>query len=99
MTSRKNSELRGIKVVGASGRIFGMIDDILIDTETWRVTHLVIQVSSDAVTDLGLEKPFWSHAMLEIPIHQVAGASDAVILRSTVAEYAAMIASAKSAPT
>ena len=53
---------------------------------------LVVRISSDVVTELGIEKPFWSHARLEIPIHQVSGATEVVVLRSTIAEFAQLIA-------
>lgn len=91
MAKRFHSELRGMKVVGSNGRVFGEVDDLEIDEQTWRATHIIVRVKSDAVTELGLDKPFWSHARLPIPIHQVSGASDVLVLRSSLEEFAQLI--------
>jgi sporulation protein YlmC with PRC-barrel domain len=83
-----------MSVVGANGRVFGDVDDIEIDAETWRMTNLIVRVSSAAVLDLGLDKPFWSRARLSVPVHQVSGATEVVVLKSSLGEFAQMIAAA-----
>lgn len=92
MPKRFHDELRKMNVVGSSGRVFGDIDDVEIDETTWRATQLIVRVSSEAIADLGLEKPLWKRARLAIPIHQVAGTSDVVVLRSTLDEIAQLVA-------
>lgn len=98
MTKRFHGELRKMTVVGASGRVFGDVDDVVIDETTWQATRLIVRVSSDAVADLGLEKPFWKRARLQIPTHQVVGASDVMVLRSTLEEIAQLVAMAEAEP-
>ena len=95
MTTSFQSELRKKQVVGASGRVLGEVEDLEIDMLTWRVATLVVIVNASAVADLGIDKPFWSHARIHIPIHQVSGAIKTVVLRSTVEELAQLIAMAK----
>ncbi len=82
-------------MVGASGRVLGEVEDLEIDYATWRITSLLVVVNSTVVADLGIEKPFWSKARIAIPIHQVSGATETVVLRSTVEELGQLIASAK----
>jgi len=93
------SDLRKMQVVGASGRVLGEIEDVEIDVATWRIATLVVVVNSSAVADLGVDKPFWSHARIHIPIHQVSGATETVVLRSTVEELAQLISMAKAEAT
>lgn len=95
MSKRFQTQMVGMKVVGANGRMLGDVDDLVIDEETWRVTGLFIRVNSDAIGELGLEKPFWSRARFEVPVSHVAGATDIVVLRTTLAEFANLIASAE----
>ncbi len=90
-----HDDLRGKQLVGASGRVLGEVEDIEIDYETWRITNLVVAVNSGIVADLGIEKPFWSKARIAIPVHQVSGATETVVLRSTVEELGSLIAAAK----
>lgn len=83
-----------MKVVGSEGGVFGDVDDVELDLATWRMTSLIVRVTAEAVTSLGLEKPFWSRARLSVPVHQVAGATDVVVLRSSLEEFAQLIAAA-----
>ncbi|MBA3458061.1 MAG: hypothetical protein H0T42_33570 [Deltaproteobacteria bacterium] len=87
-----------MNVIGANGRVFGTVDDVELDAATWRATSLVARVRSDAITDLGLEKPFWSRARLSIPIHHVSGATNVVVLKTTLEEFAQLIAHAAADP-
>ena len=90
-----HSELRGMRVVGANGRSFGDVDDLDVDVESWRIASVIVRVSSTAVVDLGLEKPFWTHARLTIPVDHISGASDSLVLRTTLEEFAQLLAVAK----
>ncbi len=93
---RFHDQLRGLKVVGANGRAFGDVHDIEIDEATWQVKSLIVRINSDVVTDLGLEKPFWSRARLSVPVNQVSGATDVVVLRTSIEELVQLVAAAES---
>lgn len=84
-----------MKVVGANGRTFGEVDELDVDVESWRIASIIVRVSSTSVTDLGLDKPFWTHARLTIPVEHISGASDNVVLRTTLDEFAKLLAGAK----
>ncbi len=90
-----HDDLRSKQVVGANGRVLGEVEDLEIDYDTWRVASLVVVVNSSSVADLGVDKPFWSHARIRIPIAQVAGATETVVLRATVEELARIVSTAK----
>ncbi len=85
-------------VVGAGGRVFGKVDEFEIATETLRIATLTVRIASDAVTALGIDKPFWTHAVLAIQIEDIQAVTDVVILRLTIEQFAARLGSARADP-
>lgn len=87
-----------MSVVGAGGRIFGTVDEVEIETETLRISSLIVRVNSDAVAALGIATPFWSHAKLVVHAPDVQAITDVVILRYTIEQFAERLGSAKADP-
>jgi|GEM_PF-4623740 len=79
------SELKGMKLVGSTGNLIGIVDDIKIDTEDWRSRALVVKVDRNIEEYLELEPrntPFFSftslfrEARIEISTSRVASVSE-----------------------
>jgi sporulation protein YlmC with PRC-barrel domain len=87
-------DLVGKSVAGSNGRIMGILADFGVDTETWRVASLQLKVDSKAVTDLGLSKPLWRSARVEVPSELIRAAKDIVILKVSLEEFAERLKSA-----
>lgn len=85
-------------VVGAGGRVFGTVSELEIDTDTLRISSLTVRVNSEAVASLGIDKPFWSHAVLVVHASDVQAITDVVILRLTIEEFSARLGSATAEP-
>lgn len=83
--------IKGRVVLGAGGRVFGDLEDVIIDWRQWRVLRVVVRIDSGAVEALGLRRPYWRRARLSIPVDQVSSADDEVILRTTLDEFAALL--------
>ncbi|MEM2901105.1 MAG: PRC-barrel domain-containing protein, partial [Thermoplasmata archaeon] len=49
------SELKGMKVVGSTGNLIGIVEDIKIDTEDWRSRAIVVKVDRNIEEYLELE--------------------------------------------
>ena len=81
-------ELVGKSVVGSTGRVFGIIDDITLDTDSWKVASIAVKVRSQAVSELGLTKPLWKSARVEIPASVIGAARDVVILTVSLEQFA-----------
>jgi sporulation protein YlmC with PRC-barrel domain len=75
-------------VVGAGGRVFGHVDELEIETEHLRITTITVKVTSAAVTELGIKKPFWSSAKLVVHAADVQGITDVVVLRLSIETFA-----------
>ncbi|MBA3394815.1 MAG: PRC-barrel domain containing protein [Deltaproteobacteria bacterium] len=84
-----------MQVVGGGGRVFGRVDEIEIDAGAWKVESLVVRVTSDAISALGINKPFWTHAQVVIPVSAVQAVSDVVVLRLTIDEFGQRLLTAR----
>ena len=88
MSHVKCRDLVGKSVVGSNARLFGIIADLGIDTDLWKVASIMLKVDSKAVTDLGLSKPLWRSARVEVPASLIGAAQDVVILKVSMEEFA-----------
>jgi sporulation protein YlmC with PRC-barrel domain len=73
-------ELKGRSVIDGTGRVVGVVDGLMIDSESWRVEAVRVRLRRDAAEQLGATTRFFQSATLEIPIALVHAAGDAVIL-------------------
>jgi sporulation protein YlmC with PRC-barrel domain len=85
------SRVKGRVVLGAGGRVFGDLEEVIIDWQQWRVLRVVVRIDSDAVEALGLRKPYWRRARLSIPVDHVSSAHDEIVLRTTLDEFGALL--------
>ncbi len=79
------SELKGMKLVGSSGKVIGTVEDIKVETEDWRSRALVVSVDRNIEEYLELEPrntPFFSftslfrEASIEIPTSRISKVSE-----------------------
>jgi sporulation protein YlmC with PRC-barrel domain len=78
--------LRGRTVLDAKGTILGRIRTPLVDLETWAVDTLRIWPTRAVSGELGLPWSFWKRPTFDVKTGLVHAASDAIILRVTLAE-------------
>jgi len=81
----KDAELRKRKVITADGKVVGEGAGLYFDTESLKITAVAVKLNADVTKTLGAKKPLIGKAELKIPIEQVSGIADAVILRPTAA--------------
>ena len=55
----KFSKLDGMDVVSLDGFKTGEMSEIELNTKNWDVSHIYIELSDDAVKELGFKKPLW----------------------------------------
>ena len=85
----KLSELPGVKVFDANGRVIGRVKAALVDMETWLVDTLRIGVGRRSAADLDLPWSFWSflrQPTIDVGTGLIHAAGDAIILRVSIAE-------------
>jgi sporulation protein YlmC with PRC-barrel domain len=79
-------KLSGKKVVTADAKNVGEIDGGYIDTESWKVTHLVVELNDEAIELFGYKKPripMIGNVSVCLPITAVKTAGDFITLNIT----------------
>ena len=78
------SELEGKNVIETGGRILGTVSGIDFDPSSWKVTHLKVQLSYDAVESLGYKRPRLGRVEIMISVDVVKAVSDVVTLHKSI---------------
>ena len=74
------NDLKGRAVIDGSGRVIGVIDGLLIDSQSWRVEAFHVKLRREVADQIEAEHRVFHAAGVEIPIDIVHAAGDAVIL-------------------
>jgi sporulation protein YlmC with PRC-barrel domain len=77
----ESGELRQRAVVDAAGRVVGDVDEIAIDTSSWRVKTLRVKLRRAAGAAIGAEQSIFRAGHIEVPSDMVQSVGDAVVLR------------------
>jgi sporulation protein YlmC with PRC-barrel domain len=75
------SQLVGRRVVSQDGFVLGDLASFVVDTGTWRVVDLSIALRRRALEPLGLRKPVIGSQTIRLSADEIAGVSDAIVLR------------------
>jgi sporulation protein YlmC with PRC-barrel domain len=75
-------EIEEKEVIGKGARLIGKVSDIEFDTNTWKITHICVEVNKNVVDDLGLKKPMIGNAKATIPIEIIDAISDRILLKN-----------------
>ncbi|MCJ7607740.1 MAG: hypothetical protein MUO94_07855 [Thermoplasmata archaeon] len=78
------SKLNGVNVITANSFTLGEIDGSNVDTNSWRLTHLKVELTDEAIRELGFSKPMLGSVKLCLPIENVAGFGDVVTLNKSL---------------
>jgi sporulation protein YlmC with PRC-barrel domain len=76
------SDLIEKEVVGAEGWRIGKVREIVIDKDKWAVTGLSVALESNVAKEFNLKK-MWGRSDITIPISQVQGVGDRIVLKSS----------------
>jgi sporulation protein YlmC with PRC-barrel domain len=71
----------GKSVIGQHGREIGRVLDVGIDAESWKVISLQVKLSRKVHHDLNLKQLLFRSQTVTLPIAEVSGVSDTVVLR------------------
>ena len=76
----KFSKLDGMDVVTLDGFKAGEISGMELNTKKWEVTQLHIELSDEAVKELGFKKPIFGHIIICLPVGYVKAVGNVVTL-------------------
>ena len=72
--------LLGKTVIGQHGRKIGRIQDVVFDLQSFRITDLKIKLARSVHEDLGLAYTWFDRQSVDVPVDQVSGVSDNLVL-------------------
>jgi sporulation protein YlmC with PRC-barrel domain len=76
-------DLTGKEVVGLNGYKIGKAKDLVIDRNSWRVTHIDVELKSEIEQDLGMASSPLAHNHLPIDVSKIEGVGEMIILKTT----------------
>jgi sporulation protein YlmC with PRC-barrel domain len=75
--------LLGMEVLGIGGKIVGTVEDINIDTQSWKLPSLIIKIRKDALEMVKMEKCLLGNNRLHISMQHIIDVGDYVMLEVT----------------
>jgi sporulation protein YlmC with PRC-barrel domain len=82
-TKFDTERLLGMEVLGTGGKIIGTVEDINIDTQSWRLPSLIIKIRKDALEMVKTEKCLIGNNRLDISMQHIVDIGDYVMLEVT----------------
>jgi sporulation protein YlmC with PRC-barrel domain len=74
----------GRSVVDSTGRVIGVVDGLVIDTEALRIEALRAKLDKEIAEEIGAPHGAFRAARLDVPLDFVQSVADAVILKGPV---------------
>jgi sporulation protein YlmC with PRC-barrel domain len=78
---RFRDHVRGRSVIDASGRVIGDVDDLVIDSDGWRVVALKLRLRRDAASAIGARPGPFRSAVLDVSADAVQSMTDTIVLK------------------
>ena len=82
----KVSKLNGTKVITANAYVLGEVDGAHVDIDTWKVTHLDVDLTNEATKELGFKNPFLGSIKVCLPVTIVKEFGDVITLENSLQE-------------
>ncbi len=76
----KVSALLGKTVATAEGHIIGELNEVILDTETWRATDVQVKIEKATGKEMGLKTPFLGSLLVLVETSCIASAADQIII-------------------
>ena len=78
--------LNGLEVITADAFNLGKVDGAEVDTGTWQLTHLVVELTKEGEQALGLRKPILGSISVCLPVTAVNKIGHVVTLSQSIPE-------------
>ena len=82
----KVSKLNGTKVITANAYVLGEVDGAHVDIDTWKVTHLDVNLTNETTKELGFKKPFLGSIKICLPVTIIKEFGDVITLENSLQE-------------
>ena len=88
MDQSKVMSLVGMKIIGQHGRAVGVISDMFANVETWQLESLEVKLNRETLDDLKLKRPWFGTQTVHVPVSEISGATDNLVLIHSLEEVA-----------
>lgn len=75
-----DASLRGRTVIAADGQVVGEVSGLFLDSETWNIDALQIELRKETADQLGAVRSMFRAGSLEVPIRMVQSVGTTVVL-------------------
>ncbi len=82
MTVMTTADLTGKNVMTQDGHRLGKVEALVVDTQSWQTQALKVELRREMLAEMNLKKRLFGSQTIEIGVEEVAGVSEAIILRS-----------------
>jgi len=86
MNHAKVTKLIGMRIVGQHGREIGVVADISANVITWKLETLEVKLNRATLDELKLKKPWLGTQSVRVPVSQISGATDNLVLTTALEE-------------
>lgn len=93
-----DDSLRGRTVISNDGLAVGEVTRVLIDTTTWRVETLEVELRKESADRIGIRRTMFRPTTVEISVDTVRSVGDAIVLAVDLANLRTPEAAAEPAP-
>jgi sporulation protein YlmC with PRC-barrel domain len=80
----KISRLNGMKVITADACTIGEVDEAHAEISTWNITHLEVELTKEAIEQLGFKKPLLGSVTMCLPVGVVDKVGDVITLNKSL---------------
>jgi sporulation protein YlmC with PRC-barrel domain len=88
MDQSKVMSLVGMKIIGQHGRAVGVVSDMFADIKTWQLQSLEVKLNRETLDGLKLRRPWFGTQTVHVPVSEISGASDNLILKHPLEKMA-----------
>jgi sporulation protein YlmC with PRC-barrel domain len=90
--------LRGRTVISNDGLAVGEVTRLVIDTASWRVASMEVELRKDTADRIGIKRSMFRPTVVQIAVDTVQSVGDAIVLAIDLASLRTAEAAAEQAP-
>ena len=79
--------MNGMKVITADAFRLGEVDGAHVDSGTWQITNLIVELTKEATKELNFKKPMFGSLTVCLPITAVKQVGDVITLNKSLLEF------------
>ena len=83
----KVGNMNGMKVISDDAYTLGEVEGAHVDTKTWQITHLDVELTKEATKELNFKKPMFGSLTVCLPISTVKQVGDVITLNKSLLEF------------